>query len=198
MTGGLSSQSNRVAFVMPVWKPHPEWFPAAVTSVLAQHDCDVELIVVDDGNEPSVLEQYPMLTEVAKVVTIEHGGASAARNAGTKRVTAPWIRFVDCDDVFPPASTSTLLRLGPDQPPPTITYGATDFCSVRLRPYRRKGGRASGDVPERCMLGRFSAMLPALLIPTNVARAAGDWDESLEMLQDWEFQARCYALAPVV
>src|SRR5947199_5093104 len=135
---------------MPEWKPHTEWFPAAVSSVLSQQDCDVELIVVDDGNDPPIVEQYPTLTEDAKVVTIAHGGASAARNAGTEQVTAPCIRFVDADDVFPAASTATLLRLGRDQPPATITYGATDLCSTRLRPYRRKSSRASGDVLERC------------------------------------------------
>jgi glycosyltransferase involved in cell wall biosynthesis len=39
-----------VSLVMPVWRPRPDWLLQAVRSALAQRDCELELIVVDDGN----------------------------------------------------------------------------------------------------------------------------------------------------
>ena len=34
---------------MPVWQPRQDWLRPAVETALAQRDCPVELIVVDDG-----------------------------------------------------------------------------------------------------------------------------------------------------
>jgi len=52
-----------VTLVMPVWKPHATWFREAVVSALGQTGCEVELVVVDDGNDPPVAGSIPELDD---------------------------------------------------------------------------------------------------------------------------------------
>ena len=67
-----------ISLVMPVWRPRAEWLHEAVRSALDQRDCDLELIVVDDGNDDAVSD---MLADVIdprmRHIKVAHGGVSA-------------------------------------------------------------------------------------------------------------------------
>src|SRR5688572_4675260 len=117
---------------MPVWKPHPTWFGEAVASALGQTGCEIELLVVDDGNDVAVAGSVPELDDPrVQVLRIEHGGPSAARNAATSAIAAPYVRYVDADDVLTPDGTALLLRrAAPDR----IVYGRTTVCTEQLEP----------------------------------------------------------------
>jgi succinoglycan biosynthesis protein ExoO len=85
---------------MPVWRPRGEWFLDAVRSALAQRDCELELIVVDDGNAEPLDDLLAEVRDPAlRLVRAPHGGPSAARNAGVEAAQGRLIRFVDADDV---------------------------------------------------------------------------------------------------
>ena len=62
---------------------------------------DFRVILCQDGQEGSLSEDvfrdYPYQV---KIVTITHSGVSAARNAGIRAATAPWIAFCDFDDMY--------------------------------------------------------------------------------------------------
>ncbi len=62
---------------------------------------DFRVIFVNDGPEHAIDESYfagyPYHTDV---ITIPHGGVSAARNAGLDAATAEWINFCDFDDNY--------------------------------------------------------------------------------------------------
>src|SRR5215216_4501969 len=110
-----ASEGPLVTLVMPVWRPRRDWLLQAVRSALAQRDCRLELVVVDDGNPEPVAE---MLADVRRpglrVLRIPHGGVCIARNAGIEAARGSLIRFVDADDVYEPGSTARLTRLVDD------------------------------------------------------------------------------------
>ena len=63
---------------------------------------DIEVIVVNDGNESPgfdirFLEQYPYTT---RLIFIPKGGVSRARNKGLGEATGDYVMFCDCDDTF--------------------------------------------------------------------------------------------------
>ena len=178
---------------MPVWQPEPAWFDAALGSALAQVGCSVEVLVVDDGNDPPVhdLVDDPRV----RVIRIDHAGASAARNAGLERSEGRFIRFVDADDVLTPDGTSQLLALADDR---TIVHGATLVCDEQLEPQRTISSDLRGDVVRPCLLGRFDVRHVSMLFPAEVARAAGPWDTELRVGEDWDYVLRCVELARVV
>jgi glycosyltransferase involved in cell wall biosynthesis len=188
--------SPLVSLVMPVWRPRRDWLLHAVGSALAQRDCDLELIVVDDGSEQPVEELLAAVRDPAlRVVRVDHGGPSHARNAGVEAARGRLIRFVDADDVYEPGSTARLARLiGND---PAIAYGRTVFCDEELRPVWTMTTRLEGWIAAEAVLGRFRVRIQSLLFPTPVVHAAGLWDPALSVCEDLEFIARALEHAPV-
>ena len=189
--------SRLVSVVMAAWNPNPAWLDRAVRSVLAQRDCALELLVVDDGSRERV---KPLLAgiedERLRVLRIEHGGESAARNAGIAAARGDYFRFVDADDVHDPGSTARLLRLlGDDED--VIAYGAVMFCDRELRPCWKLTCRVQGEAREECLLGRLTVRPFTLLFPRAVVEATGEWDREFRIGQDWDYVLRALEHAHV-
>jgi glycosyltransferase involved in cell wall biosynthesis len=185
-----------VSLIMPAWRPRADWLLAAVESALAQRDCKLELVVVDDGNPEPVADLLAAIRdERLRVVRIEHGGVSRARNAGFAASRGEWIRYVDCDDVLELDSTAHLLQLASDGT--AIAYGATVWCDEELRPGSKMIADLRGPVVTECLFSRFDVTLPALLLPRSVVERVGDWDEAIMVCQDWDFMLRAFEVAPV-
>jgi len=180
---------------MPVWQPNPAWLHEAVASALEQTGVDLELVVVDDGNDVPVAT---LLADVAdprlRHVRIAHAGVSAARNAGLEVVKAELVRFVDADDVLDPGSTARLCRLTTAT---TIGYEDTVVCDDQLRPRGRISSRLSGDVVTACLLAQFDTRHVSMLFPRAVVDRAGPWDPGLRVAEDFDFVLRCVEHATV-
>jgi glycosyltransferase involved in cell wall biosynthesis len=181
---------------MPVWEPRRDWLRPAVESALAQRDCPVELIVVDDGCPTPVAD---LLSDIdhpdLRLLRVAHGGVSRARNAGAAAARGELLRFVDCDDVYPPHSTSRLAALL-DDGAPAISYGATAFCDDALRPIWTMPATRQGAVAQDVLLGRFPFRVQSMLFPGELLDAVGDWDPEFTVSEDWDYVLRAAELAP--
>ena len=62
---------------------------------------DLRVLLVNDGQDnalPAVLfSEYPYHVDI---LTVDHGGVSAARNAGIEKTDALWVNFCDFDDMY--------------------------------------------------------------------------------------------------
>jgi lincosamide nucleotidyltransferase A/C/D/E len=186
----MTARSSLVSFVMPVWEPRPEWLLQAVQSVLGQRDCELELIVVDDGNRKPVANLLEGVRDARlEVIRVDHGGPSRARNAGTAVARGDFLRFVDSDDVIEAQSTAHLLHLVGERPG-FFSYGASQICDEDLRPLWKMSCGREGRLAIDSLLGRFTIRTHALLFPRSVVEAAGEWDEGFETAEDWDFITR--------
>ena len=179
-----------VSLVMPVWQPRRDWLRAAVASALDQEDCDLELVVVDDGNAEPVAGLLDDLADRRlRVLRVEHGGAYAARNAGFAATRGRWIRFIDADDVLERGSTARLLRLagGADD---VIAYGSTVVCDENLSPTGEISSNVQGWAAERCIVASFDVRVVSMLFPRRILTLAGAWDPSFSISGDWEYVLR--------
>ena len=78
-----------------------EFLADAVNSVLGQTFEDFELIIVNDGSRdstPAVASQFRQTDKRVRLVNIENGGLSNARNVGINEATGDFIVFCDADD----------------------------------------------------------------------------------------------------
>lgn len=191
-----SRVSVDVSVVMPAWRPRPAWLLEAVRSVLDQLDCDLELIVVDDGNDVIVEHLLATVTDSRlRHVRIPHGGVSAARNAGLAVATGSFVRFADADDVLELGSTA---RLRAQASATTIAYADTVVCDEQLRPRYHISSQLSGDLVIPCLLGEFDTRHVSMLFPADVVNRAGAWDTRLRVRQDFDFVLRCLEHADAV
>ena len=94
--------SSKVAVVIPVHNVEA-YLDACLESVCRQSLRCIEIICVDDAStdaSPQILANYAKLDPRIKIVRHEiNEGLSVARNTGLAYVTAPWVVFVDSDDV---------------------------------------------------------------------------------------------------
>jgi glycosyltransferase involved in cell wall biosynthesis len=182
--------SPLVTIVMSAWKPNRDWLLEAVDSVLDQRGCRFELLVIDDGSPEPVGELLQHINDPRmRVERVPHGGLSRARNAGAALARGDYIRFVDCDDFYPPDSTARLLALagGADD---VVTYGATLMCDEQLRPVWKMVSRVEGNFTVPSLLGRFHIRPHVLLFPRRVVEETGEFDPSFRVTEDWDYVLR--------
>src|SRR5438094_996292 len=188
---GVGHGNPLVSLIMPVWRPRLEWLAQAVESALGQRNCRIELILVDDGCPEPVAGLLSWVRDRRlRILRIEHGGVSRARNAGIAAAMGTRLRFIDCDDVIDLDSTARLLRLmGNDED--VIAYGSTIVCDAALRPQAKLASRLEGPAAIACLLNQdFTVMLQATLFPRRIVQAAGDWDPTMTVCEDWDFVLR--------
>jgi glycosyltransferase involved in cell wall biosynthesis len=186
-----------VSIVMPAWKPRLDWLHEAVQSALGQRGAEIELLVVDDGSPEPVADLLGEFDDRRlRVIRIEHVGVCDARNAGAAEARGAYLRYIDSDDVIEAGSTARLLALA-DGRDDVIAYGATMFCDEQLRPLWRMTSEVEGDGVESCLLGRFPARPHAFLFPRRVVEQAGNWDEEIVVVHDWDFILRALEHATV-
>ena len=190
--------SELVSLIMPAWRPRPDWLRAAVASALSEQECEIELVVVDDGSEQPVGE---LLSDVdsarLRVIAVEHGGPYAARNAGVAASSGAFVRFIDADDLVEAGSTGRLLATS-TAGGEVLAYGATAVCDDALNPERVATSELEGWVSEECVAGDFDVYVVSMLFPRAVLERAGPWEErAFSVSGDWDFTLRALEQAPV-
>jgi hypothetical protein len=182
---------------MPAYQPRPEWLHEAVAGALAQRDCELELLVVDDGSPEPVADLLSEFRDVRlRIIRVDHGGKAGATNTGIKAAGGDYMRFIDADDVIDPDSTARLLALNEGRGD-VIAYGATMFCDENLRPLWRMTSDVEGDAVISCLMGRFTTRPHAFLFPRRVIEATGEWSTELTVSEDWDFILRALEHAQV-
>jgi glycosyltransferase involved in cell wall biosynthesis len=82
-------------------------------SVLAQTERSMEVIVVNDGSTDdsrTICGQYASMDDRIVVIDQPRSGSIAARRRGVEAATAPYVSFVDADDLLDPAMLERLLQ----------------------------------------------------------------------------------------
>jgi glycosyltransferase involved in cell wall biosynthesis len=171
-----------------------------LTTILSQHGVSLETIVVDDGSQDAGLGRDPALAHPS-VVYVRHErprGVSAARNTGIAQARAPWVAFVDDDDLWAPSKLAAQLEALGREP----EAGWSSTSALLLDDHLRI--RARQHAPKERLLDRLLEynVIPggcsAVVARTALVRDVGGFDESLRILADWDLWIRLAARSPHV
>lgn len=99
-----------VSFVIAAYNAAPT-IGRAVASALAQENCAVEVIVIDDMSRDSTADVVKDLGDdrVRLIALQENKGPGGARNAGLRNARGRWIAILDADDEVLPGRMERLL-----------------------------------------------------------------------------------------
>ncbi|WP_300666951.1 glycosyltransferase [Desulfoluna sp.] len=170
---------------------------AAVDSVLAQNYPEVELIVVDDGSTdetPALLARYG---DALRVLTLENGGVSRARNHGIAAATGTFIAFLDSDDRWLPEKLSEQVDFFRQNPEALICQTEELWIrnGKRVNPCKHHK-KPSGDIFEAslhlCLVSPSAVMMKRTLLDE-----VGLFDESLPACEDYDLWLRIAWRYPV-
>jgi glycosyltransferase involved in cell wall biosynthesis len=191
----------KISVIMPVHN-RADVLPRAIRSVLDQRLRDFELIVVDDGSSDASAEVARSFAD-DRIRVIEQGenrGGNAARNAGVRAAEAPLIAFLDSDDTYLPEKLEWVV--GEFKRRPELDLLVDSFVKVQppgsARPrVERKNPVIHGRELFRKAL--FTRQLwkatPSITVRRETIDRAGDFDQSLKRLQDFDFLIRASEFA---
>ncbi|WP_133066597.1 bifunctional glycosyltransferase/CDP-glycerol:glycerophosphate glycerophosphotransferase [Brevibacterium aurantiacum] len=90
-----------------------DFLEECVKSIVVQTYTNWEMYIIDDGSPGRTGEIADSLAESDPRITVVHQenqGLGAARNTGIRESSAPYLTFIDSDDVVPPEAFSHMMR----------------------------------------------------------------------------------------
>lgn len=194
-----------------------QFLAEAIESVLGQTYRQLSLVLVDDGSTgeaTAIARRYA--DSDPRVRYLDHAGhanlgLSASRNAGVAATTAPFVAFIDADDVWLPEKLAEQMAIAGAHPELGMVSGA----ALHWRSWQ--GGRdaimysgASRDtvvLPPRALLevyplGAATAPPPSdLLLRREAFRRVGGFEAQFRgeraLYEDQAFLTRLYLESPV-
>ena len=129
----MKRTDDAVAFVVPVYNK-ARWLPRVLDQIAAQRGSFArEYIFVDDGSTDESLAILKRMTagwpEVTIVEQANHGSAHAT-NRGIERVSAPFIKLCDADDLLAADATAVLLSALRRSEEAVLAYGDAAFYDI--------------------------------------------------------------------
>jgi glycosyltransferase involved in cell wall biosynthesis len=168
------------SIVMPVFDVAP-FVRLAVDSVLNQSFGDFELIVVDDGSTDGSLDTLHKVRDSRlRIISQANAGSSAARNTGIQQASAPYISFIDGDDLWLPQKLSTHLEFMEGHPEVDLTFSHSEVIDENGQHTGRFSRRVSGFISfEQLLVENVVANGSAVVLRREVLDKAGHFDVTL-------------------
>lgn len=178
-----------VSLVTP-FHDEKEIFRETVASVLRQSLQQWEWIVVDDcstsaGSQTLLEEARNQDPRIRVIRAASNGGPGAARNLGAAAARAPFLAFIDSDDLLEPTALEKWRWFLESHPQYDFVKGYQ--VGFGAESYLWHEGFHSGDV----MLER-NVVQTASMIRREVWQRAGGMDAGIRGgMEDWDFWLRC-------
>jgi glycosyltransferase involved in cell wall biosynthesis len=167
--------------------------------VTAQTDTDWEVIIVDDASTDGT-PQYLAGLDAPKLRSLrlpENVGQSAARQKGAETAAAPFLLFLDDDDLLRPNALETLRRSLLKEPDAVAAIGANiEFDARGHRRRIRHPLRQTTRIVWPELLWGWSATPSRVLLRREAFEAAGGWDPAIDTAHDTELWLRMSLLGP--
>lgn len=189
------------AVVVPLYNAE-RFIGRALASVASQTHPPREVIVVDDGSSddgPAIVRAW----NGVRLLSQSNAGAGPARRTGISTSTAPWIAFLDADDIWSPVHLAALQRIIHDVPEAGLIatrYREVDNGTVEreLRPGQLPRIRPGRRIDYFRMAGRRIGVVwvSAAAVRRDAHEDVGGFAD-LSLPADTEFWARVALRHPV-
>jgi len=184
--------SPLVSILLPVFEPHPRYFPQAMRSLLEQTFTDFELLVVED---PSSRRGRDLLDAIGdhRLRWLEgerRTSLVAQLNRGVAAARGEWIARADADDVSEPDRIAAQLELMQARPEIDVLGAQLTLIDERDQPIGTRSYPIEHDDVARAMR-RYNAMPhPAVLVRRALLASSGGYRHEGRAATDYELWSR--------
>ncbi len=143
---GESTTDTMVSVIVPVYNVSA-YLADCLESIKNQRHHNLEVILIDDGSTDDsgiICDTYASQDNRFRVIHQNNAGLSAARNAGTAIASAPWLIYIDSDDIVSENYISDLLAAA-------ISNNA-DSASCRFMLVNEKDHRLAPEQTEQSLM----------------------------------------------
>jgi glycosyltransferase involved in cell wall biosynthesis len=181
---------KRVSAIVPT-RDRSRQLREALTSIRALEgpDLEIELIVVDNGSRDDTEAVAAELG--ARFVRVSQRGAAASRNEGMRLATAPYIAFLDDDDLWLSGHIRPHLQMLEEHTEYDAVVGQIVLTDCDLGP---QGAPYPTTLPaDGNVFASFLHWIPqvgATVARTSVRDTVGNFDPEYEGDEDWDWHLR--------
>jgi glycosyltransferase involved in cell wall biosynthesis len=193
-----AGDDGAVDVVIPV-RNGAHFLKACLDGVMAQTRAPRAVIVVDDGSTdttPQILAEYGARWPRLSVIRSDPMGVSHARNLGIRAGAAPYVAFLDSDDVWAPEKLerqmATLLPAAPRLGIVYCAYRCIDVNGQVLEDHQIIEPRLRGKVFCDLLMGgnTISGSTSAVVARRDLLERVGGFDERFFFGEDWDLWLR--------
>ena len=113
--------SQKVSVIIPVYNSE-KFLKESLESVIHQTYSDVEIIAINDGSTDNSLEILKKYENKITIINQKNMGLAEAVNAGIKKMSGHWIKWLSPDDILYPNAIEILVKEAKKLPENTILY----------------------------------------------------------------------------
>lgn len=180
-----------ISVVIPVFNGE-KTIQATLESVLKQTFKNFEIIIIDDGSFDSTLEIISKISDSRiKVFSYANSGASVSRNRGFSHACGEFIALLDADDLWTVDKLESQLTVLEENPQAMVAYSWSD-CIEESGNFLRPSCHFTytGNVFANLLVANFIGNGSVILVRQQVVKEIGDFNESLQAAQDWDWYLR--------
>lgn len=184
----MLTHNPKVTVVIPSYN-QAKYLEETIKSVLSQN-VSVEVVVVDGGSDDNSLEiikrygPYLFWWRSSK-----DDGQAAAINEGVSKGTAPYVCWLNSDDLLLSDGLSILIEAMENTPSAPAVYGK---CIVVDKMGKKKKEYWTARFSEKHLANRCFIAQPATMIRRDAWEKVGGLDENLHMSLDYDLWWRLY------
>jgi glycosyltransferase involved in cell wall biosynthesis len=185
-----------VSILIAAYNAEP-FIEQTLRSVLGQSWKRTEVIVVDDGSSDRTSEIVGRYAEHPHVTLLHQAnrGQCAARNRAARHARGDFIKFLDADDLLAPQAIALQVERLLDSPECVASADWCRFYDDPSRPWFVPEAMWEDLDPVTWLVRAWTAgggmtQCGVFLIPRLVLARSGLWNESLTLIDDFEFFAR--------
>ena len=187
------SYAPKFSILVPVYRTPGRYLRELISSVLRQTYTNFELILVnaDPSFEEAsqVLQMYADMDERVKVTDLpENYGIAGNTNEALKLASGEFIALLDHDDTLERNALYEVAAKLQEDPGISLIYTDEDKIKDRSCYYFYPNFKPDYD-PD--LLLRNNYICHFLVVKTELAKAAGGWNDAYNGAQDYDFILRC-------
>ena len=164
-------------------------------SLLRQRDAvSMEIVVVNDGSTDetgAILQKMAQTHQEIKVIEVENGGVTRARNLGLQHMSADadLVSFLDADDLSPQGRLANDVKLFEQDPELDLVYSAVQFFRD-MDPDNLCPAEGSDTLDIKTI------QLGACVAKASLIRKLNGFDEGFIQSEDTDFLLRMWEREP--
>jgi glycosyltransferase involved in cell wall biosynthesis len=200
----LTAPAPEVSVLIPAYNA-ARYLAETLESLRSQTHGAAEVLVVDDGSSDSTAEVARAGGGSVRLLRLEHGGVSRARNHGLLHARGRYIVFLDSDDLLEARLLERAVRFLEQEPGLGFVFSnfVLFYEDGRASPPHYPPGAFGGgpevivrDVLTEVIARGFALSTSGLCARREVLAETGGFDESLVGGEDFDYWSRIYLKRP--
>jgi glycosyltransferase involved in cell wall biosynthesis len=186
-------QNPIVSVIIPVYNGE-RYLAETIESVIAQTEVNWEIIAVNDGStddSQAILQEYAKkIPDRIKVITVENGGVSRARNTAVAAARSIYVAFLDQDDLFAPRKLERQVEMFSRNRNLGISFTNVMFIDEKGSVLRENaiklGVKHRGNVFE-CLVFENFIGISSVMLKKELYVKTGGFDPRFSLAEDYDF-----------